>query len=271
MFPLPAAQPVSAAAAAAAAFTTRPFDSLFALQSVSSPRVFGDERDGLIGWFSQLQAACGTGCALLSGGGWLPFSTENPLCRFRAIGYSEPSDGPLLTEQSAQSGAWQPGQPQEAEQSGDAVALVLERRAAECESPLAKTQIADIVSRVIGARPEQLCVTVRSVGALTETRCEVLLDLNELLPAQQQPFAQPALTATANVRRVPPRSAVALLCQSVFRRQLEAAFGCTVVVSEKSALREQQRRLYLEHPPNGTLLTILDIRIYFHLWLFAET
>ncbi|KAK3576887.1 hypothetical protein CHS0354_012945 [Potamilus streckersoni] len=57
-------------------------------QAVSLPQIFGDERDVIIAKWNQLQALWGTGRGFFNQNQSVPFTPDNPFCKFKAVGYS---------------------------------------------------------------------------------------------------------------------------------------------------------------------------------------
>lgn len=51
--------------------------------ALSRPQIYGDERDGIIAKFNQLQACWGTGKGFYNQQGAVDFSPQNPFCRFK--------------------------------------------------------------------------------------------------------------------------------------------------------------------------------------------
>ncbi|CAE1242890.1 NUP54 [Acanthosepion pharaonis] len=57
-------------------------------KAVMMPHIFNDERDSIIAKWNLLQAYWGTGQAYFDSNGFVDLTSENLLCRFKAIGYS---------------------------------------------------------------------------------------------------------------------------------------------------------------------------------------
>ena len=57
------------------------------LMSISSallmPTIYGDERDAIIAKWNQLQAFWGTGSGYINQNSCVPFTQDNPFCRFK--------------------------------------------------------------------------------------------------------------------------------------------------------------------------------------------
>ncbi|VDK83412.1 unnamed protein product [Litomosoides sigmodontis] len=63
------------------------------IKSLTSPDLFGDERDGIIAKLNQLLSACAVGSGYYKGDQQpISYTTENPFYQFKAIGYSRRSD-----------------------------------------------------------------------------------------------------------------------------------------------------------------------------------
>uniref|UniRef100_A0A8R1Y4D3 Nup54 domain-containing protein n=1 Tax=Onchocerca volvulus TaxID=6282 RepID=A0A8R1Y4D3_ONCVO len=63
------------------------------IRSLTSPDLFGDERDGIIAKLNQLLSACGIGNGYYKGDQQpVSYNAENPFYQFKAIGYSRRSD-----------------------------------------------------------------------------------------------------------------------------------------------------------------------------------
>ncbi|CAG9532830.1 unnamed protein product [Cercopithifilaria johnstoni] len=63
------------------------------IRSLTSPDLFGDERDGIVAKLNQLLSACGIGNGFYKGDQQpISYTTENPFYLFKAIGYSRRSD-----------------------------------------------------------------------------------------------------------------------------------------------------------------------------------
>ncbi|KAL4003312.1 Nucleoporin complex subunit 54 family protein [Acanthocheilonema viteae] len=63
------------------------------IRSLTSPDLFGDERDGIVAKLNQLLSACGIGNGYYKGDQHpISYTAENPFYQFKAIGYSRRSD-----------------------------------------------------------------------------------------------------------------------------------------------------------------------------------
>ena len=49
------------------------------------PTIYGDERDAIIAKWNQLQAFWGTGKGYINQSSSVPFTPENPFCRFKVL------------------------------------------------------------------------------------------------------------------------------------------------------------------------------------------
>ncbi|EFO23961.1 hypothetical protein LOAG_04523 [Loa loa] len=68
-------------------------NSEYLIRSLTSPDLFGDERDGIIAKLNQLLSACGIGNGYYKGDQQpISYTAENPFYQFKAIGYSRRSD-----------------------------------------------------------------------------------------------------------------------------------------------------------------------------------
>ncbi|VDN01417.1 unnamed protein product [Thelazia callipaeda] len=68
-------------------------NSEYLIRSLTSPDLFGDERDGVVAKLNQLLAACGIGDGYHSGDQKpVAYNMDNPFYQFKAVGYSRRSD-----------------------------------------------------------------------------------------------------------------------------------------------------------------------------------
>lgn len=181
--------------------------------ALSLPTVFNDERDTILAKWNQLQAFWGTGKGYFSAtAAPVEFTTENPFCRFKAIGYSR------LPEAKVEDGL---------------VALVFAKKLADVQ-PM-QPQLVEGLHRVLGNKPNH-SVCVEGLKSLSADKCELVVYVIERSPA-------------GLVRRVPCTELVAFLEQPTVKPQL-TTLGVHSTISKAAATKEWLQH-YLENPPCG--------------------
>uniref|UniRef100_L7M7C8 Putative nucleoporin 54 n=1 Tax=Rhipicephalus pulchellus TaxID=72859 RepID=L7M7C8_RHIPC len=202
----PAAGTAAAAASAASNLTNL-------ATALSLPTVFNDERDNILAKWNQLQAFWGTGKGYFSATAPpVVFTTENPFCRFKAIGYSrlpqaKPEDGLL--------------------------ALLFEKKLEDVQ-PL-QAQLVEGLQRALGNKPN-VAVCVEGLKSLDTNRCELVVYIMERAP-------------TGQTRRFPSNEVVSYLEQATVKPQL-TSMGVHSVISKAAATKEWLKG-YLSNPPCG--------------------
>lgn len=201
----------AAAPGAAAAASASNIANLGA--ALSLPTVFNDERDTILAKWNQLQAFWGTGKGYFSAtAAPVEFTTENPFCRFKAIGYSR------LPEAKVEDGL---------------VALVFAKKLVDVQ-PM-QPQLVEGLHRVLGSKSNH-SVCVEGLKSLSADKCELVVYVMERSPA-------------GLVRRVPCTELVTFLEQLAVKPQL-TTLGVHSVISKAAATKEWLQH-YLENPPCG--------------------
>lgn len=181
--------------------------------SVFNCNIFGDERDQILAKWNLLQALWGVGKGYYSlTAPPVEYTPQNPLCRFKAIGYSckptaQPKDG--------------------------LVAVCFNKKDQDIRSQ--ESQLIASLNNVLGNRPN-LVVTVDSIKPLSESKSQVLFYVQEK-------------GANGVVRRIPNSELAAFLLQPMQKQSL-TNMGAENVYPY-SAPDSEQMKEYLENPPAG--------------------
>lgn len=186
--------------------------------SILQCSVFGDERDSILAKWNMLQASWGQGKAVYSQQAPpLPVSAENPLCRFKTVGYS--------------------AMPTAKNEDGVMSGVIKGRKAADITAQ--KAQLAQAFhQQVLGNRPN-MKMNVEGVRSLTTDSCEVIFHIEE------------KTSATGQTRKIPASECDAFL------RQGQPATACKALgfesVSPGVNFTKDQLKDYLEatNPPQG--------------------
>lgn len=203
--------PSAAAAAAAAAPSASNITNL--ATALSLPTVFNDERDTILAKWNQLQAFWGTGKGYFSATAPpVVFTTENPFCRFKAIGYSR------LPQAKPQDGL---------------LALLFEKKLEEVQ-PL-QAQLVEGLQRALGNKPN-VAVCVEGLKSLDVNRCELVVYVMER-------------AQTGQTRRFPSNEVVSYLEQATVKPQL-TNMGVHSTISKAAASKDWLQH-YLANPPCG--------------------
>lgn len=203
----------SAAGSAAAAAASAASNLTNLATALSLPAVFNDERDNILAKWNQLQAFWGTGKGYFSATAPpVVFTTENPFCRFKAVGYSrlpqaKPEDGLL--------------------------ALLFEKKLEDVQ-PM-QAQLVEGLQRALGNKPN-VAVCVEGLKSLDVNRCELVVYVMERAP-------------TGQTRRFPSNEVVSYLEQATVKSQL-TNMGVHSVIS-KAAATKDWLKVYLNNPPCG--------------------
>lgn len=188
-----------------------PLDAFY--NSVFNCNIFGDERDQIIAKWNLLQALWGVGKGFYSQAAPpVEYTPQNPLCRFKAIGYSckptaQPKDG--------------------------LVAVCFNKKDQDIRSQ--ESQLVASLNNVLGNKPN-LVVTIDSIKPLSDSKAQVLFYVQEK-------------GANGVVRRIPNSELAAFLLQPMQKQSLtnmgaENVYPYSVPDSE-------QLKEYLENPPSG--------------------
>lgn len=180
--------------------------------AVSMPQIFGDERDAIIARWNQVQACWGTGKGYFSHNSMVDFKSENPFCRFKAVGYS-----------SIPSGRSEDG----------LVAIVLKRKVEEVMA--AQQQATDTITRILG-RPN-LSVCVEGMRPMPEDRSEMIIYVLE------RPPQGPA-------KRINAKELCSFLQQQTQWSQMTTLLLADAMVPKVGWTPEQIKE-YLDTPPAG--------------------
>ncbi|XP_022079496.1 nuclear pore complex protein Nup54-like [Acanthaster planci] len=186
------------------------------LMSISSallmPTIYGDERDAIIAKWNQLQAFWGTGKGYINQNSSVPFTPENPFCRFKTVGYSV--------------------KPTSKDEDG---LVILHFKKKEEEIRSLQQQLVDALFKILGSKPT-LSVCVEDVKQLPDDKTEVIIYIQERSP-------------TGLTRRIPASTAFGFFSQANIKTQL-GSLGVVDMVP-KLALSEAQIDAYLSTPPLG--------------------
>ena len=180
--------------------------------ALSRPNVFGDERNGIIAKFNQLQAYWGNGKGFASPTDVATFTPDNPFCRFKAISYNR------LPTAKDEDGL-----------------LGLEFKQSERQLSDKSTAIQQIIHKVIGGRPE-LVVHVETIKGLANGHTEVILYVSEV-------------SVTGGSRRVLASRLYEVLSSPTIQPHLTHNGVLTIYL--KSGMTPAQIQAYLDSPPAG--------------------
>jgi nuclear pore complex protein Nup54 len=180
--------------------------------ALSRPNVFGDERNGIIAKFNQLQAYWGTGKGFASPNDVVTFTPDNPFCRFKAISYNRL---PTAKDEDGLVG--------------------LEFKQPETELSGKSTAIQQIIHKVIGGKPE-LAVHVETIKGLANGNTEVVFYVSEV-------------SVTGGSRRVLASRLYEALRSQTAQSQLTQNGVLTIYL--KSGMTPAQVQAYLDSPPAG--------------------
>ncbi|XP_067948334.1 nucleoporin p54-like [Watersipora subatra] len=206
-----AATSTTAASSGLGAQVTQSNEALV-MAAVHMPRVFNDERDGILTKWNQLQAFWGTGKGYVTQNSSASFSPENPFCYFKAVGYS------FMPKTKDEDGL---------------VALITNKTLSDLEN----NQQASVtfLSGLLGNQPT-LSVCVESVRELPDKKTEMVIYVQERLP-------------NGSVRKVSAAQLHKALCQGNVSTQLKTA-GVEQAIP-KASMSASALKYYLETPPAG--------------------
>ena len=129
-------------------------------QSVMQVQLFNDTRDGIIAKLNMLQASWGQGKAFYSNQSQpLTLAQDNPLCRFKAVGYS------VIPKHDNAEGL---------------VSIAISKKVSEVEA--GKAQFVSSLTQLLGNKPG-LTVSVEAIKETGET-CEVVITVSENVNGQ---------------------------------------------------------------------------------------
>ena len=152
--------------------------------AVFNCQLFNDERDNTIARWNLIQALWGTGKAYYSNNAPpIELNQENPLCRFKAIGYSRMP---------------------ETDNNDGLVALCFMKKEQELKD--LKPQLIASIGQILGNKPN-LAVTIDSIKSLGESRSQATIFVSEK-------------GVTGSSRKIPANELVAYFMQTVQKQQL---------------------------------------------------
>ncbi|KAK3099683.1 hypothetical protein FSP39_007976 [Pinctada imbricata] len=181
--------------------------------AVTLPQIYGDERDAIIAKWNQLLAYWGTGKGYYSQNGAVDFTSENPYCRFKAVGYTR------LPRTKNEDGL---------------VSIFINKK--ESDVTTNQQQIQDTLFKIMGSRP-QFSVCVEGIKRLPDDKTELVIYILER-------------PATGPARRVPASDTFNFLNQPAQQGQLKTQLDVQSVIP-KTGLTDQALKEYLDTPPAG--------------------
>ncbi|XP_074650289.1 nucleoporin p54-like [Tubulanus polymorphus] len=183
--------------------------------AVSLPTIFGDERDGLIAKWNQIQAFWGTGKGYFSQNApAIDFSAENPFCRFKAVGYS------CLPTNKNEDGL---------------VALIFKKKHDEVSRN--QQQVVDSLNEILGSKPN-VSVCVEGLKPLPDDKSELIVYVLE-----RQPIGTTKRHAATDLYNYLNQAAVK---QKLMQPQLSVEN-----IFMKTGFTSEQLKQYLDSPPAG--------------------
>lgn len=181
--------------------------------AITTPQLYGDERDAIIAKWNQLQAYWGTGKGYFSQNGCVTFTPENPYCKFKAIGYS------CLPKSRNEDGL---------------VAITIKKK--ETEVSAGQQLIVDSLFKMLGSKP-QFSVCVEGIRPLPDDKTELVIYILE------RPDRGPA-------RRIPALDTANFLKQNNILPQLQSQIMAEDV-RPKTGFTSEQHKQYLDNTPSG--------------------
>ncbi|XP_015122055.1 nuclear pore complex protein Nup54 [Diachasma alloeum] len=179
--------------------------------AVFNCQLFNDERDNTIARWNLIQALWGTGKAYYSANAIpIELTQENPLCRFKAIGYS---CLPI------------------ADNNDGLVVLCFNKKEQELKD--GKQQLINSITQILGNKPN-LTVTVDNVKSIGEMKSQAVIYVSEK-------------GVTGSSRKIPANELVAYLSQSIQKQQL-TQMGVENIFPQVK-LDPSQLKEYMENPP----------------------
>ncbi|XP_060083541.1 nuclear pore complex protein Nup54-like [Ylistrum balloti] len=181
--------------------------------AITTPQLYGDERDAIIAKWNQLQAYWGTGKGYFSQNGCVTFTPENPYCKFKAIGYS------CLPKSRNEDGL---------------VAITIKKK--ESEVSAGQQLIVDSLFKMLGSKP-QYSVCVEGIRPLPDDKTELVIYILE------RPDRGPA-------RRITALDTANFLKQNNILPQLQSQIMAEDV-RPKTGFTKEQHKQYLDNTPSG--------------------
>ncbi|XP_043276307.1 nuclear pore complex protein Nup54 [Venturia canescens] len=179
--------------------------------AVFNCQLFNDERDNTIAKWNLIQALWGTGKAYYSANAQpIELTQENPLCRFKAIGYSCMPN---------------------ADNNDGFVALCFNKKDQKIKD--GKQQLITSINAILGNKPN-LTVTIDSIKSIAEKKSQAIIFVSEK-------------GVTGSSRKIPANELVAYLSQSVQKQQLTQIGVDNIFPQVK--LEPSQLKEYLDNPP----------------------
>ncbi|KAJ8680828.1 hypothetical protein QAD02_016615 [Eretmocerus hayati] len=179
--------------------------------AVFNCQLFGDERDNTIARWNLIQALWGTGKAYYSATAPpIELNQENPLCRFKAIGYSRMPD---------------------ADNNDGLIILCFTKKEQELKD--GKPQLITSIGQILGNKPN-LTVTIDNIKSVGETKGHVTVFVTEK-------------GATGSVRKIPANELFAYLTQMMQKQQL-TQLGVENLFPQVK-LDPAQLKEYMDNPP----------------------
>lgn len=179
--------------------------------AVFNCQLFNDERDNTIARWNLIQALWGTGKAYYSvNAAPIELNQENPLCRFKAIGYSRMPD---------------------ADNNEGLVVLCFNKKEQEIKD--GKQQLIVSLNTILGNKPN-LTVTVDSIKSTGEAKCQSTVFVSEK-------------GVTGSSRKIPANELFAYFTQAMQKQQLVQMGVENIYPFVK--LEPAQLKEYLENPP----------------------
>ncbi|XP_014779710.2 nuclear pore complex protein Nup54 [Octopus bimaculoides] len=183
-------------------------------KAVMMPHIFNDERDAIIAKWNQLQAYWGTGRAYFDSNGFVDLTSENLLCRFKAISYS--------------------CNPQTKDEDG-LVGLVLKKPYSEVL--INQKLFVDTVYQILGGKPSY-SVCVKGVKPWPDNKTEIVIYIEER-------------QMTGQKRCFPTSKVVEHLNEVTTKKRLSENPLNVEHILSKQALTPEQLKQYLDNPLAG--------------------
>lgn len=183
--------------------------------AVTFPVIFNDERDVVIAKWNQLQACWGSGKGYYGNqpGQCVDFTSDNPHCFFKAVGYS------CIPQSKNEDGL---------------VSLIFSRKQNEvCDN---QQLIVDALHRILGSKPN-IMVCVEGVKPLADDRTEMVIYIQDR-------------QLTGLTSRILASDANQFLNQDAIKNQLINQLSICNVFA-KVSMTPDQLKLYLNTPPAG--------------------
>ncbi|GLH05472.1 Putative nucleoporin Nup54, partial [Gryllus bimaculatus] len=190
---------------------TNPLEALY--NAVFNCNIYGDERDSTLARWNLLQALWGTGKGYYSRTAEpVEFTLQNPLCRFKAIGYS------CIPVTDNKEGL---------------VAISFNKKEEELKAQ--QGQLVTNLNAVLGNKPN-LSLNIETIRPTSESKAQVIIFVQEK-------------GVTGSLRRIPATDLTAYLLQTMQKQQL-TQWGVENVYSQIMPDKEQLDE-YLANAPAG--------------------